>query len=387
MTIDDIRRLWARLAEESQTPVRLAAATAGDDGTFQLTGRSGAPWAARAGFEARLAEALGADAGRIELSWLPPEAPSPPDPKERARARLGLPARPEGPAEVGARPGAGSVGSPPGRTGPSPVGVRGVRRVLAVASGKGGVGKSTVAVNLALALRELGHRTGLLDADVYGPSMPTMLGTWQSPRRVGETWEPPSGHGLPFLSLGLMVNPDQSVIWRGPMVQRLVADMMQKTAWPDLDVLVVDLPPGTGDVQLTLCQRTLLNAAVIVTTPQDIALIDAARGLEMFRRLQVPVLGIVENMASWSCPHCGTLSHPFGEDGGRREAMRLGVPFLGHIPMEPRVREGGDQGLPIVLGAPESAAARAITEVARTVAGTVLTASTEAPGGLAILGA
>ncbi len=365
---DDLRRLWSALAETCGIPARLVSATVPDDGgPLRLAGRTGATWPDRVRFEHALATALAEDAPTVELDWLAPEH-RPDDPKERARARLGMASRPLGTVEVGAKAGVGGGAPDPRKAPPTAVAVRGVKRVVAVASGKGGVGKSTLAVNLALALQGLGYRAGLLDADIYGPSTPTMLGTWKAPRRTGEIFEPPLGRGIPFLSLGLMVNPDQSVIWRGPMVQRLVSDMMQKTAWPDLDVLVVDLPPGTGDVQLTLCQKTLLDGAVIISTPQDIALIDAARGLEMFRRLSVPVLGMVENMASWSCPTCGELSHPFGEDGGRKEATRLGVPFLGSIPLDPRVREGGDRGVPIVHGAPDCAAALAIVQVALQVA-------------------
>lgn len=361
MSVDDLRRRLTPVLAEAQGPVQLVGIEPLGEGRVIVV-RGHLPFRQRVALEQRILDVLAEGGADVDIQWLPIEAGPPPDAKERARARLGIPASPSG--EVVPRP-------PPELRRPAAepkgVTVRGVRRVLAVASGKGGVGKSTVAVNLAIALRHLGLRAGLLDADIYGPSMPTMLGTYRAPRREGEFFVPPEGRSVPFLSLGLMVNPDQSVIWRGPMVQRLVADMMQKTAWPDLDVLVVDLPPGTGDVQLTLCQKTLLDGAVIVTTPQDIALLDAARGLEMFRRLSLPVFGIVENMAGLNCPSCGALSHPFGEGGGEREAARLGVPFLGRVPLDERVRIGGDEGVPIVDAAPDSAASVALIDVARRV--------------------
>ena len=195
-----------------------------------------------------------------------------------------------------------------------------------------------------------------------------MLGSFTAPTREGDIFTPPLARGLPFLSLGLMVNPDQSVIWRGPLVQRMVRDMLQKTAWPDLDVLLIDLPPGTGDVQLTLVQRALLRGAIVVSTPQDIALIDAARALDMFSKMKVPVMGLVENMASFACSSCGVESHPFGHGGAEREATRLKIPFLGRIPLEEMVRQGGDEGLPSVQANPESASSVAFIALAERVA-------------------
>ncbi len=362
MNIDQLRRTWLDAAEATGVQAHLVAAAPRDAGGFVLRGRSSASWSERLRFEAALAAALGAEAADADLQWLAPRPVSAPGSKDRARGRLGMAPRGAGPQEIGSRPG---ISGPKegGRT-PTPEPVQGARRVLAVASGKGGVGKSTVAVNLALALAARGVRTGLLDADVYGPSMPTMLGSFAAPTRDDGVFQPPSAHGLPFLSLGLMVNPDKSVMWRGPLVQRMVRDMLQKTAWPGLDVLIIDLPPGTGDVQLSLVQRAVLDGAIIVSTPQDIALIDAARGLEMFRRLDVPVLGLVENMASWRCPDCDALSHPFGDGGGEREAARLRVPFLGRIPLDGRVREGGDSGRPVLLDAPESDASLAFGDLA-----------------------
>mgnify|MGYP000043871756 FL=1 len=365
MNIDDLRRAWQHAADQTESGAQLVAAAPMDAGGFVLRGRIGSGWSRRRAFESALASALGEAADQVDLQWLAPR-PAAPSPRDRARGRLGMAPRDAGPQEVGSRVGAG--GPKQGGRVPTPQRVQGARRVIAVASGKGGVGKSTVAVNLALALRARGLSTGLLDADVYGPSMPTMLGSFAAPTRDGGLFQPPNAHGLPFLSLGLMVNPDKSVIWRGPLVQRMVRDMLQKTAWPGLDVLVIDLPPGTGDVQLSLVQRALLDGAVIVTTPQDIALIDAARGLEMFKRLDVPVLGLVENMASWSCPDCGSASHPFGHGGGEREAERLEVPFLGRVPMDGRVREAGDAGRPVVVAVPDAEASAAFAALAERVA-------------------
>ena len=362
MNVDDVRRAWAAAETNSKTTARLIAIGTAEEGAVPVRGRTAAPWTGRLGFERAFAAALGSDAVRVDLQWLAPAAA--PSPANRARGKLGL--VPRGPASVGAL--AGASGSPSKRPSSVPGPVRGVRQVLAVASGKGGVGKSTVAVNLALALADGGLRVGLLDADVYGPSMPTMLGSFESPTREEGIFSPPSAHGLPFLSLGLMVNPDRSVIWRGPMVQRMVRDMLQSTAWPDLDVLVIDLPPGTGDVQLTLMQKALVTAAVVVTTPQDISLIDAARGLHMFEQLGVPVLGIVENMATYRCPSCGEASHPFGQDGGQKEAERRGLPLLASIPLEEGVRASGDDGTPIVLSAPDSRSAQALFSLAKQVA-------------------
>ena len=361
MTIDQLRRAWQQAAASTSVEANLVAAAPRDAGGFVLRGRTAVSWSERLRFESALAEALGDDASTVDLQWL---APRPAGARDRARGRLGMASKV--PQEIGSRPG---IAGPKKGKAVVPQRVQGARHVIAVASGKGGVGKSTVAVNLALALRKRGLSTGLLDADVYGPSMPTMLGSFAAPTRADGVFQPPDAHGLPFLSLGLMVNPDKSVIWRGPLVQRMVRDMLEKTAWPGLDVLIIDLPPGTGDVQLSLVQRALLDGAVIVSTPQDIALIDAARGLEMFKRLDVPVVGFVENMASWVCPDCGSASHPFGERGGEREAERLGVPFLGRIPMDVQVRAAGDDGQPVVLAAPDSDVSAAFDALAARVQG------------------
>jgi ATP-binding protein involved in chromosome partitioning len=378
VSVDALRRAWAKAAESSAVDARLVAAGgSADEGPMPVRGRCAGDWPSRLRFEGALTLAMAAEGlapGAFDLQWLAPVPRGPGDAADRARARLGMAPRPGEPVEIAAAPARGAARSAAARAeGKTPAkgepqAVPGVRRTLAVASGKGGVGKSTVAVNLALALKARGLRTGVLDADVYGPSMPTMLGSFQPPKRRGERFLPPEAHGMPFLSLGLMVNPDQSVIWRGPLVQRMVRDMLQGTEWPELDVLVLDLPPGTGDVQLTLVQRALLSGAIIVTTPQDIALIDAARGLTMFQTLSVPVLGIVENMATWKCPHCAAESFPFGREGGEREARRLGVPFLGRVPLDTAVRECGDAGKPVVLRDPQNPAARAFAEIAEGIA-------------------
>jgi ATP-binding protein involved in chromosome partitioning len=242
-----------------------------------------------------------------------------------------------------------------------------IRHVLAVASGKGGVGKSTVAVNLAVALHEMGASVGLLDADIYGPSIPLMMGVDEKPEFDTATRRivPFERHGVRFMSLGFLIEKDAAVIWRGPMVMKAVSQLLEDVEWGDLDVLVVDLPPGTGDAQLTLSQKARLSGAVIVTTPQDVALADAIKGVAMFRKVGVPVLGIVENMSFFTCPHCGGRSEIFGHGGAPREAARLGVPFLGEIALDPEVREGGDRGRPIVArgsASPQSAAFLALAE-------------------------
>lgn len=242
-----------------------------------------------------------------------------------------------------------------------------VGRVIAVASGKGGVGKSTVSVNLAAAFAQMGLRTGLVDADVHGPSLARMLGVNRKPETVGKMMQPIEAHGVRAMSLGFLVPEDQAMIWRGPMVMGALQQMLGQTEWGDLDVMVVDLPPGTGDAQLTLAQRVVVAGAVIVSTPQDIALIDARRGVAMFEKVGVRILGIVENMSFFHCPNCGHDSEIFGHGGARTEALRLGVPFLGEVPLLADVRQAGDAGQPIVLADPDSVGARALVEIARTV--------------------
>jgi len=245
-----------------------------------------------------------------------------------------------------------------------PGGVPGVAKIIAVASGKGGVGKSTVAANLALALKERGLRVGILDADIYGPSMPRLLGLKGQPQQVGDKLAPLEAYGVKAMSMGLLVDEETPMIWRGPMVMSALSQMLKDVAWGELDVLVVDMPPGTGDAQLTMAQQVPLAGAVIVSTPQDLALIDARKGLNMFRKVNVPVLGLVENMSSFVCPHCGERSDIFGHGGARSEAERLGVPFLGEVPLLSEIRATSDEGRPVVATAPTSAAASAFREIA-----------------------
>ena len=241
-----------------------------------------------------------------------------------------------------------------------------VKNIIAVSSGKGGVGKSTVAVNLALALAAEGASVGMLDADIYGPSQPLMLGISGQPESTdGNTLEPLVGHGIQTISIGFLVDPDQPMIWRGPMVTQALQQLLTQTNWKDLDYLVVDMPPGTGDIALTLSQQVPVTGAVIVTTPQDIALLDARKGLMMFRKVEIPVLGVVENMSVHVCPACGHESHVFGAGGGRSMAEEYGVALLGELPLELSIREQADSGRPTVVAEPDSAVAQAYGRVAR----------------------
>jgi len=242
-----------------------------------------------------------------------------------------------------------------------------VSRIVAVASGKGGVGKSTTAVNLAVALAQQGHRVGLLDADIYGPSLPRMLGVDRKPETRDGMMVPLQAWGLSAMSIGFLINADQAMIWRGPMVMGALEQMMGQVHWGALDILVVDMPPGTGDAQLTMAQKVSLSGAVIVSTPQDIALIDARRGVRMFEKTLVPVLGLVENMSVFSCPNCGHETALFGHGGARREAEALGIPFLGEIPLLLDIRTTSDAGTPICASAPDSPAAQAFAAIARRV--------------------
>ena len=243
--------------------------------------------------------------------------------------------------------------------------IPGVAAVIAVASGKGGVGKSTTALNLALGLRDSGLRVGLLDADIYGPSVPRLTGIREKPELNDERkMIPIVRFGLAIMSIGFLVEEDTAMIWRGPMVMSALTQMLREVEWGTLDVMVVDMPPGTGDAQLTMAQQVPLKGAVIVSTPQDLALIDARRGIAMFKRVNVPVLGIVENMSTFICPNCGTRSDIFGHGGARHEAERLGVPFLGEVPLEMSIRETSDSGLPIVATQPDSASAAAYRAIA-----------------------
>ncbi len=250
-------------------------------------------------------------------------------------------------------------------TKPTPLSLPNIRSLIAVASGKGGVGKSTVAVNLAAAFAANGLSTGLLDADIYGPSIPRMLGIPGHPVAAEcERITPPKNHGITCMSIGFVVDEDAPVIWRGPLVARTLEQLLTEVDWGTLDVLVVDLPPGTGDAQLTLAQKAPLTGAVIVSTPQDIALTDARKGLRMFEKVQVPVFGMIENMSYFICPHCGGRSDIFSHGGARREAARLGTEFLGEVPLEVRIRETSDGGTPLVFAEPDSAPAQAFLSIA-----------------------
>lgn len=243
--------------------------------------------------------------------------------------------------------------------------VAGIKHIIAVASGKGGVGKSTTACNLALALARLGLRVGVLDADIYGPSMPKLFAIQGKPRIVsGRTLAPMEGYGLKVMSIGFLVEEETPMIWRGPMVMGAIQQMLREVDWGELDILVVDMPPGTGDAQLTLAQAVPLAGAVIVSTPQDLALIDARRGVAMFRRVDVPILGIIENMSYFLCPSCGTRSDIFGHGGARHEAERIGIPFLGEVPLHIDIRERADSGLPIVATKPDGEHARTYLAIA-----------------------
>ncbi|MBR1227947.1 MULTISPECIES: Mrp/NBP35 family ATP-binding protein [unclassified Bradyrhizobium] len=242
--------------------------------------------------------------------------------------------------------------------------IPGVAAVIAVASGKGGVGKSTTALNLALGLRDLGLRVGLLDADIYGPSVPRLTGIHEKPKLNDDRkMIPIERFGLSIMSIGFLVEEETAMIWRGPMVMSAITQMLRDVAWGTLDILVVDMPPGTGDAQLTLAQNVPLKGAVIISTPQDLSLIDARRGLAMFKKVNVPVLGIVENMSYFQCPHCGTRSDIFGHGGARHEAERLGVPFLGEIPLHMSIRTTSDSGNPVVASEPDGPHAAIYREI------------------------
>ncbi|HEY6982019.1 iron-sulfur cluster carrier protein ApbC [Reyranella sp.] len=273
-------------------------------------------------------------------------APAPPPMPAERRVR-------SGPVHRSGAPGGGRIEVP------------GVKHIIAIASGKGGVGKSTTAVNLALGLAAIGVATGLLDADIYGPSMPRMLAVTEKPESAdGKQLKPIERYGLRTMSIGYIVNEETPMIWRGPMVSSALEQMLRDVQWAELDVLVVDMPPGTGDAQLTLAQRVALSGAVIVSTPQDIALVDARKGLNMFRKVAVPVLGIVENMSYFVCPKCGERSEIFGHGGAHEEADRLGVPFLGEIPLHLDIRTTSDSGHPIVVAQPDSPHAQAYKNIA-----------------------
>ncbi|MGI8671378.1 MAG: Mrp/NBP35 family ATP-binding protein [Luteitalea sp.] len=249
--------------------------------------------------------------------------------------------------------------------------IRGVKNVVAVGAGKGGVGKTTMAVNLAISLARRGSRVGLLDADIYGPNVPIMLGVQAQLETDGKRIVPIEKHGLFTVSMGFLTNDGDAVIWRGPMLHGVLRQFLQDVAWPSLDYLIVDMPPGTGDVALSLSQHVAVTGAVVVTTPQTVSVADSQRAIAMYRKLNIPVLGVVENMSYYTCPSCSHESDLFGRGGGQRLAEQLEVPFLGAVPISEPVRSGGDIGMPIVLSSPDSPAARAITSVAEQIAAQV----------------
>jgi ATP-binding protein involved in chromosome partitioning len=276
-------------------------------------------------------------------------------------AQEAAPSAPHGHGDHGA-------GGPDRRPAPRPQPIPGVAHIIAVGSGKGGVGKSTVSVNLAVALAQSGLRVGLMDADIYGPSLPRMLGWSRRPEVRGDRLIPVEAWGLKAMSMGFLVEEDSAIIWRGPMIMGAIQQFLGQVEWGTLDVLVVDLPPGTGDIQLTLSQRAKVNGAVIVSTPQDIALIDARRAVRMFEKVDIPVLGLIENMSYFCCPNCGHQSDIFGHGGARAEAAKLGQPFLGEIPLLPDVRALSDAGTPVVAASPDSEGGRAFAAIAESLA-------------------
>jgi ATP-binding protein involved in chromosome partitioning len=291
-----------------------------------------------------------------------PGARRPPDlPPPRSAAPSGVQRQPGAPPPT-YRPAPAAEHAPAAARGKA--GVPGVDAIIAVASGKGGVGKSTTAVNLALALKANGLRVGILDADIYGPSMPRLLHLTGRPEAIGRTLQPMDGYGVKVMSMGFLVDEGTPMIWRGPMVVSALSQMLREVAWGELDVLVVDMPPGTGDAQLTMAQQVPLAGAIIVSTPQDLALIDARKGLAMFQRVDVPVLGIVENMSTFICPNCGTETQIFGHGGARHEAERLGVPFLGEVPLDLQIRLTSDEGKPIVVAEPNGRHAETYKQIA-----------------------
>lgn len=289
---------------------------------------------------------------------------------ERAPGKAGeTPPRPAAPAPRAARAAAEEKA-------PSKPGVPGITHIIAVASGKGGVGKSTTTANLALAMAASGKKVGVLDADIYGPSVPRLFNVSGRPEALsGRTLKPLEGYGVKVMSMGFMVEEETPMIWRGPMVISALTQMLREVAWGELDVLVVDMPPGTGDAQLTMAQQVPLAGAVIVSTPQDLALIDARKGLNMFKRVDVPVLGIVENMSYFLCPDCGGRHDIFGHGGARAEADRLDVPFLGEVPLTMKIRETSDAGMPIVVSDPEGPAAGIYKQIAARVLAAIETAA------------
>ncbi len=312
--------------------------------------------------EAGLIESIQVQGGLVHISLL----------TDRANAKAMEPVRLQVERVLAAQPGVQNVTAiltahkaPPPAAPAKPALLPEVRAIVAVASGKGGVGKSTVAVNLAVALAQQGLKVGLLDADIYGPSLPRMLGLSRKPEVRGDRMIPLPAWGLKAMSIGFLVEEEAPMIWRGPMVMGALEQMMGQVEWGALDIMIVDMPPGTGDAQLTMAQRVSLAGAVIVSTPQDVALIDARRGVRMFERTKVPVLGLIENMSFFHCPNCNHESHIFGHGGARKEADRLGTEFLGEIPILLDIRTAADAGTPIVATDPDGTAAKAYAAIAR----------------------
>ncbi|AVO36393.1 iron-sulfur cluster carrier protein ApbC [Pukyongiella litopenaei] len=338
--LDELKRITDPVSGQDIVAAGLVRALNVDDGTVRFVieidpARAEAMEPVRAEAEARVQALPGVS--RVSAMLTAHSAKSPPDLKPRPKAA------PQGPQAV-----------------------PGVARIIAVASGKGGVGKSTIAANLACALAAEGRRVGLLDADVYGPSQPRMLGVSGRPASPdGKTILPLRNHGVTMMSLGLMTNDDQAVVWRGPMLMGALQQMMMQVQWGALDVLIVDLPPGTGDVQLTLTQKFVVDGAIIVSTPQDVALLDARKGIDMFRQMKTPILGMIENMSTHICSNCGHEEHLFGHGGVAAEADKLGVPLLAEIPLHLDIRTTSDGGAPIVVAKPDSPQAQAFREVAR----------------------
>ncbi len=270
----------------------------------------------------------------------------------------------------------GHMGQGPQGQGPQPL--PGIANIVAIGSGKGGVGKTTISVNLAVALVKLGYKVGLIDADIYGPNVPLMLGANRQPNIVGDNRiEPLTAHGVKFISVGLISPGDKPMVMRGPMLHQIIRQFLQQVQWGELDFLLVDLPPGTGDVVISLFQTVPLTGAVVVSTPSDVALQDARKALEMFHQVNVPVLGIVENMSHFNCPHCHQAIDIFSKGGAERMAKQFSLPFLGSVELDPEIRSGGDTGLPIALGGPESEKAKQFYEVAKLVAESAQAAKSE----------
>lgn len=348
-----LRKVFKRMSEPTADSLRKALATIKD------------PASGRDIVSAGLVEGVQVKAGLVQVSLL----------TDRAHAQAMEPVRLEAERVLARHPGvqnatvvltAHKAPPPPAATAAEgkPKLLPDVKAIVAVASGKGGVGKSTVAVNLAVALARQGLKVGLLDADIYGPSLPRMLGLNRKPEVQGDRMIPLEAWGLKAMSIGFLVDADTPMIWRGPMVMGALEQMMGQVNWGPLDIMIVDMPPGTGDAQLTMAQRVALAGAVIVSTPQDIALIDARRGVKMFERTRVPVLGLVENMSYFCCPNCNHRAEIFGHGGARKEAGAMGSEFLGEIPLVLDIREAGDAGTPIAASAPDSAPAQAFAKVA-----------------------